>query len=64
MKIETHQTGDTKIAEVTSASLIINNAEDGTGLLGNIYYQGFDKVILHAKNLPSTTQNQPHFHAQ
>ncbi|GAA5221220.1 DUF4180 domain-containing protein [Membranihabitans marinus] len=50
MIIKTHEIGKTKIAEVSSEETIINNATDGLDLLGNIYYNGFDKVVLHQKN--------------
>lgn len=39
------------IAEITAEEPIISNIEDGTDLIGNIYYQGFDKVILYEKNI-------------
>ncbi len=51
MKIETHNIQDTKIAEVISDITIINNIEDGLDLLGNLYYQGFDKIVIHKKNI-------------
>ncbi len=51
MNIETHIVNNTTIAEVTSDDIIINNAEDGIDLLGNLYYQGFDKIILHESNI-------------
>ena len=51
MKIETHTINDTKIAEVISADMVINNIEDGVDLLGSIYYQDFDKIIIHEKNI-------------
>ena len=51
MKIETHYINDTKIAEVTSEAVIINQVDDGLDLLGNLYYQGFDKVIIHEKDI-------------
>lgn len=51
MSIETHIINDTEIAEIVSADVIIKSAEDGLDLLGNIYYQGFDKMIVHEKNL-------------
>lgn len=51
MKIETHNINDTKIAEVISDVNIINNIEDGLDLLGNLYYQGFDKIVIHEKNI-------------
>ena len=43
MKIETHTINDTKIAEVV--------AEDGLDLLGNLYYQNFDSIVIHEKNI-------------
>ena len=51
MKIETHQINDTKIAEVISEGTVINSVEDGLDLLGNLYYQDFDKIIIHEKNV-------------
>ncbi|UHO39922.1 DUF4180 domain-containing protein [Chryseobacterium capnotolerans] len=51
MDIKPHNAGDIKIAEVTSDHIIIQSAEDGLDLMGNIYYQGFDKVILYEKNI-------------
>lgn len=41
----------TKIAEVISEVNIINKAEDGIDLMGNLYYQGFDKIMIHEKNI-------------
>lgn len=51
MNIATHDINDTKIAEVISDISIINNIEDGLNLLGNLYYQGFDKIIIHEKDI-------------
>lgn len=51
MKIESHLVNNVKIAEVVSDALIIQSSEDGLDLLGNLYYQDFDKIILHAKNI-------------
>ncbi|PKO97421.1 MAG: DUF4180 domain-containing protein [Bacteroidetes bacterium HGW-Bacteroidetes-7] len=51
MRIETHIIKDTKIAEVISDVNIINEIEDGIDLLGSLYYQGFDKIIIHEKNI-------------
>jgi len=51
MKIETHDINETKIAEVISADNVINNASDGLDLLGNLYYQDFDKIIIHEENI-------------
>ena len=51
MNIQTHNINDIEIAEITSDQIIIQNAEDALDLLGNVYYQGFDRMILHQKNI-------------
>ena len=51
MKIEKHTIKDTDVVEVISDDIIIQKNEDGFDLLGNLYYQGFDKVIIHEKNI-------------
>lgn len=51
MNIETHTINDTRIAEVMSEDIIINSVEDGLDLLGNLYYEGFDKIIIYEKNI-------------
>lgn len=53
MKIETHNINGRKIAEIITDKIILSTAEDGLDLLGNLYYQGFDKIILHEKNITS-----------
>lgn len=53
MEIETHSVNVSKIAELVSDELIINTIEDGLDLLGNLYYQDFDKIIIHEKNITS-----------
>ncbi|PKV76417.1 DUF4180 domain-containing protein [Pontibacter ramchanderi] len=51
MKLETHHVNDSKTAEVISDAIEINSIEDGLDQLGNLYYQDFDKIILHEKNI-------------
>lgn len=51
MKIETHHLKDTKIAEVISSDYILTTIEDGLNLLGNLYYEGFDGIIIYEKNI-------------
>jgi hypothetical protein len=51
MEIIAHSVNEIKIAEIVSADIIIRSAQDGLDLLGNIYYQGFDKLIIYEKNL-------------
>ena len=47
MEIKEHQINSIKIAEVISNEIIIKSAEYGLDLLGNLYYQGFDSIIIH-----------------
>lgn len=51
MKIETHLIDNSKIAEIISDETIIRTTEESLDLLGNLYYQGFDKAIIHEKNI-------------
>jgi len=51
MKIEVHYINDIKIAEVISGTIVIKTSEDGLDLLGNLYYQDFDKIIIHERNI-------------
>lgn len=54
MKIETHHINNHKIAELNSTETIINHTEDGLDLLGNLYYQDFDKIIIYEDNITPT----------
>jgi len=51
MNLEVHSINGIKIAEVLSDQVIINTIDDGVALFGNIYYQGFDNLVLHEKNI-------------
>ncbi|MCT2406487.1 DUF4180 domain-containing protein [Chryseobacterium antibioticum] len=51
MKITSHDINTTKIAEIISDEIIIKSAQDGLDLLGDIYYQGFDKLIIYEHNI-------------
>lgn len=51
MQITIHEINNTRIAEVTSDEIIIKSAQAGLDLLGNIYYQDFDSLILYEKNI-------------
>ena len=51
MKIETHHIEEKKVAEIIAEEIILRNTEDGLDLLGNLYYQGFDKIIIHERNI-------------
>lgn len=51
MKIKIHHINGKKVAEVGSANVLINSVESALDLLGNLYYEGFDKIILYENNL-------------
>lgn len=51
MEIKTHIVNSINIAEVVSDHMIIQSAQDALDLLGNAYYQGFDRIIIHEKNI-------------
>lgn len=51
MNIITHDINQTKIAEIISDEIIIRSPQDSLDLLGNLYYQDFDKIILHQSSL-------------
>lgn len=51
MEIKTHNIDNTKVAEIITDKVILRSTEDGLELLGNLYYQGFDKIIIHEKNI-------------
>lgn len=51
MQIELHQFKDKEIAELISDEVIIIDIDSGTDLLGNLYYEGIERVIIHQKNI-------------
>jgi len=51
MRIESHTINNIKIAEVVSSNIILKSSEDALDLLGNLYYQGFDSIIIQEKNI-------------
>ena len=51
MEIKTHNIEDTKVAEIITDKVILRSPEEVLDLLGNLYYQGFDKIIIHEKNI-------------
>jgi hypothetical protein len=51
MEIKVHNVNGTNIAELVADEVVINTTDDGLDLMGNLYYQGFDKILIHEKNL-------------
>ena len=51
MVIGTHHQKNRQVAEIISDEILIHSAQEALDLMGNLYYQGFDKIILYEKNL-------------
>lgn len=51
MKVETHNINNAKIAEIIAAGVVLSSTEDALELLGDLCYQGYDKIIIHEKNI-------------
>jgi Domain of unknown function (DUF4180) len=51
MNIKTHQINKVNIAEVISDEIILANLSDGLDLLGNLYFDGYDKIIIYETNI-------------
>lgn len=51
MTLAIHETGTVRIAEVISDKILINNPDEALQLIVDVYYQDFDKVIIHEKNI-------------
>lgn len=46
MNLDIITTNNQQLAVADTNEIIIKNIEDGTDLLGNVFYQGIDKVII------------------
>lgn len=51
MQVIKHTINNNQVAQISSDKIIVSSAEDATDLLGNMYYQGIEKIILHQKNI-------------
>lgn len=51
MNIVSHLILGHKIAEVISDKVYLQNSNDGLELLSNLYYQGFDKILIYETNV-------------
>lgn len=47
MDIKKHCENGIEIAEVTSDGLLITNESDGLDLVGTLYFQGYDRMIVY-----------------
>ena len=46
-----HQINSKKIAEIIADSIVIQDVKDSLDLIGNVYYQGYDFLILREEHL-------------
>ena len=53
MEIKIHTINDRKIAEIISDDIVLQTVEDAVDLIGNMSFQGFDKLIIHEENIIS-----------
>ena len=51
MEVKTHKVGDRLLAEVISDQVILATVEDALDLIGNMFYQGFDGVVIYEHNV-------------
>lgn len=51
MEIRTHDLNAFIVAEIISDHLVISDVESSTDLVGSLYYQNFDGVILYQEQL-------------
>jgi len=53
--MEFREIDSTGIIEVIADDIVINTIDDGTDLIGDVYYQGYEKIIINQENIT------PHF---
>ncbi|UBM60628.1 DUF4180 domain-containing protein [Marinilongibacter aquaticus] len=46
MKIEAHETKGRQVAEILDEAVLLSTEEEGMDLVGNLYFQGFEGLIL------------------
>ena len=51
MNFVVHQVENKKIAEIQAFDIVIYNTEDTLNLMGDLYYQGYDGLILHEEQV-------------
>ena len=53
MNIEVHQAENKKFAELRASDIVIHSTEEAMNLMGDLYYQGYDGLILHEEQITS-----------
>lgn len=51
MHVQVHEQNGSTIAEVTSDEVLIHTTDDGLQIMADLYYQGYDAVVLHERNI-------------
>lgn len=51
MQLTLHSINNIKIGEIISDEVILKTTDDGLTILGDLYYQGYDKIIIYEKNI-------------
>lgn len=51
MILTNHTLNNHQIAEIQADDYIWKTVEDGMDVMGDVYYQGFDRLIIHEKNI-------------
>ncbi len=51
MQIKVHSINDKQVAEIISDDILLKTAQDGLDLLGNLYYEEVDVIMIHEKNI-------------
>lgn len=51
MVVKKHSKNGIEIAEVVADGLLITNESDGLDLVGTLYFQGYDRMILHQNTI-------------
>lgn len=51
MNISLHKLQDINIAEITAEGILVQEVQDGLDLLGNLYYQDVERVVLYEQNI-------------
>ena len=51
MEIIEHTINEIKVAELRSSKKIFTNLDDALQIMGDIYYQGYDAIVIEASNI-------------
>ena len=51
MQIKTHEHNKQKIAEIIAEEVVVNSIDDALELIGNLYYEGYEKIIISENNI-------------